>query len=77
MNRTLFLLLGLLVFPSLCPAATLDAVFDDPARGFTKMKRANGDCFTLCVVKRRSLERCIPPCSAIERSRLMTRHTVR
>ena len=32
---------------------------------------------TECVVSRRSFERCIPPCSAIERSRLITRHTVR
>ena len=35
------------------------------------------DCRTECVVSRRSFERCMPPCSAIERSRLMTRHTVR
>ena len=36
-----------------------------------------GDCRTECVVRRRSFERCMPPCSAIERSRLITRQTVR
>jgi hypothetical protein len=41
MKRLRFLfIVSLLVFPWLCPAATLDAVFDDPARAFTKIKRA-------------------------------------
>ena len=43
----------------------------------TSMNRAAQVCFTLCVVSRRSFDRCMPPCSATERSRLMTRHTVR
>jgi len=52
MNRTLFLLLGLLVLPSLCPAETLDAVFDDPARAFTKMKRAKSpDALSFATIK--------------------------
>ena len=43
----------------------------------TSMKRAGQCCRTVCVVWRRSFERCMPPCSAIERRRLITRHTVR
>jgi len=43
----------------------------------TITKLGNHDCFTVCVVSRRSSLRCMPPCSAIERSRLITRHTVR
>ena len=53
------------------------------ARGASRCGTARGRsgrasvCRTVCVVRRRSFERCMPPCSAIERSRLMTRHTVR
>jgi hypothetical protein len=43
----------------------------------TSTKRAAHDCFTECVVSRRSFDCCMPPCSATERRRLMTRHTVR
>ena len=40
------------------------------------MKRAKGCWRTECVVRRRSVERVMPPCSAMERNRLITRQTV-
>ena len=58
------------------PASTWCARCQPMWNGTTK-KRASGDWSTLCVVRRRSFERCMPPCSAIERRRLITRHTVR
>ena len=42
----------------------------------TIQNRASQVCRTWWVVWRRSFERVIPPCSAIERSRLITRHDV-
>ena len=42
----------------------------------TIQKRAAIDCRTWWVVSRRSLERIMPPCSAMLRNRLSTRHTV-
>jgi hypothetical protein len=40
------------VFPWLCPAETLDAVIDDPARAFTKIKRAKlPDALTFGTIK--------------------------
>ena len=42
----------------------------------TIQNRASRDWRTWWVVRRRSSERAMPPCSAIERSRLLTRHTV-
>ncbi len=42
----------------------------------TIQKRGSQDCWTWWVVSRRSLDRIIPPCSAMARSRLMTRHPV-
>ena len=47
-----------------------------PIQKGTSAKRAGQCWLTLCVVSRRSEERTMPPCSAMERSRLMTRQTV-
>jgi hypothetical protein len=53
MTRTTFLfILFLTAFPRLCFAETLDAVFDDPARAFTKIKRAKApDALTFGTIK--------------------------
>ena len=51
-KTSLLFIFGLLVLPGLCPAETLDAVFDDPARAFTKMKRAKSpDALTFGSIK--------------------------
>ena len=52
-----------------------DSLFVIFYMGTMKNDGAN-DCRTVCVVSRRSFERCMPPCSAIERKRLITRHSV-
>ena len=43
----------------------------------TSIERAHHVWRTVWVVARRSVDASMPPCSAMERSRLMTRQTVR
>lgn len=50
-NPPVLLVLSLVVLPWFCAAETLDAVIDDPARAFTKIKRAKSpDEFTFGAV---------------------------